>query len=33
MRKLTHILGVPFDAVTMDEAVAKAKEVAAAQLA
>ena len=27
MRKLTHVLGVPFDAVTMDEAVAKAKKL------
>lgn len=27
MRKLTHILGVPFDAVTMEEAVAKAKSL------
>ena len=24
MRKQTHVLGVPFDAVTMEEAVAKA---------
>ena len=27
MRKLTHVLGVPFDAVTMDEAVARAKKL------
>lgn len=27
MRKLTHVLGVPFDAVTMNEAVAKAKKL------
>ena len=27
MRKLTHVLGVPFDAVTMEEAVAKAKKL------
>ena len=27
MRKLTHVLGVPFDAVTMEEAVAKAKSL------
>ena len=27
MRKLTHVLGVPFDAVTMDEAVEKAKKL------
>lgn len=27
MRKLTHVLGVPFDAVTMKEAVAKAKSL------
>ena len=29
MRKLTHVLGVPFDAVTMEEAVAKAKKLLA----
>jgi N-acetylglucosaminyldiphosphoundecaprenol N-acetyl-beta-D-mannosaminyltransferase len=27
MRKLTHVLGVPFDAVTMEEAVARAKKL------
>ena len=27
MRKLTHVLGVPFDAVTMQEAVEKAKKL------
>lgn len=27
MRKLTHVLGVPFDAVTMEEAVVKAKKL------
>ena len=27
MRKLTHVLGVPFDAVTMQEAVARAKKL------
>lgn len=27
MRKLTHVLGVPFDAMTMEEAVAKAKSL------
>lgn len=27
MRKLTHVLGVPFDAITMEDAVAKAKSL------
>ena len=27
MRKLTHVLGVPFDAVTMEEAVTRAKNL------
>lgn len=31
MRKRTHILGVPFDAVTMDEAVARVRDMLAAQ--